>query len=337
MPLALSALRQYQWGLEGDSTPGTAVAATSKIAVEGITFTPTDFFVRPRIAKGLITRYPGDETVIGRGTTFSVPESPFVYDQGHHWCALAVEGDVTADGVDPYTWTYTRDITADPDVNTRTLEQRISDGTNHIDYEYAYALLSQLRWIYTLDQPLRFSAEGFARRVQSSTFTASQALPTILIPPAPLAKIWIDSAWASLGTTQVTAQVLSADVAFMTGYLPKMTLDGRSDLDFTTHVLNAENVGLDVTIRMLIKADSGQFAAEKTAAEAGTLRAVRLKVDSGSGNTLSLDMLLKHEAASIQTIGSEDGQDIVELKLVDATDGANLFEVIVGNQVNTTA
>lgn len=335
MPLALTALRQYQWGLE--STSGTAVPATAKVAVEGLTFTPTDFFVRPRLAKGLITRNPGNETVIGRGTTWSVPETPFVYDQGQQWLAMAVEGGQAAVGAStPYTWTFTRDITADPAVNTRTLEQRISDGTNHIDYEYAYACLSQLRFIYATDQPLRLSAEGFARRVQGSTLTSSMALPAIEIPPAPLAVVSIDSTWANLGTTPITGQVLSADVTFMTGYGPKMTLDGRTDLDFTTNILNSENVGLDVTIRMLVKANSGQFATEKTAAEAGTLRAVRLTIAGTASRALTLNMLLKHDAASIQTIGSEDGQDIVEMKLVDATDATNLFEVVLVNTLNTT-
>ncbi len=335
MGKAVTGMRLFQWGMEADATPGTAVPATSKLAVEDIEFTPLDALYRPKLAKGLITRHPGNETVIMRGTKFKVAESPVSYDQIHNWIAMAVKGDVAATGADPYTWTIVRDILADPDINTRTLERRLTDGTNHIDNEWAYAFLSVLRFVYKDNQPLKFSAEGFARRIQASTLTAAQAFPTIEIPPAALAKVWIDSTWAALGTTQVVGQVLGAEVAFRTGYKPKMTLDGRTDLDFTTNVLDASEVGLDVTLRLLIEASTGQFATEKTAAEAGTLRAVRFKVDGTQSRSLQLDMLLKHEPASLQTIGTEDGQDIVEMKLVDATDGTNLFQTVTVNKVGT--
>ena len=338
MPIANTALRLFQSGLEVDATPGTAVPATSKMAVTDIVFTPTDVFHRPKLAKGLITRNPGNETVIARGTAFSIPETPVVYDQMHHYLAMAVKGDVAAAGAPSvYTWTFPRDILADPDINTRTLERRLSDGTNFIDNEWAYAFLSLLRFIYEADQPLRFSAEGFARRMQSSTLTAGQVFPTIEIPPTALAKVWIDSTWATLGTTLIEAQVLRAELAFMTGYAPKMSLDGRTDLDFTTILLNAANVGMDLKLRLLIKADSGQFATEKAAAVAGTLRAIRIKVTGTASRALTLDGLYKYNVPEIGTIGSEDGQDIAELDLVDATDATNLFSAEVVNATNAVA
>jgi len=336
MPPAITALQTLQWGKE--TTRGTAVAATSKIAVEGIQFAADDEMARPRLAKGLLTSVPGDETVTRRGTTFSIPETPLVYDQHQHFLLGCVKGGVTSSpgtGA-PETWTFLRSLTADPAPEARTLERRLSDGTNFIDNEWSYALFSQLRWIYAIDQPLRFAAEGFARRIQSSTLTAGQAMPTIAIPASPLAKIWIDATWAALGTTQITAQVLSADITFRSGLMPKWTLDGRTDLDWTTHILNPEAIGIDATIRMLIKADSGQFATEKTAAAAGTLRAVRLEILGASSNEFELDMLLKHQVPEIQTIGSEDGQDIVEMKLVNSTDGTEMFSAKLVNQVSTT-
>ena len=47
-------------------------------------------------------------------------------------------------------------------------------------------------------------------------------------------------------------------------------------------------------------------------------------------------MLLKHEKGSLQKVGEEDGQDIVEVKLVDSDDGTNLLQVVVVNATNTT-
>lgn len=335
MPKANAGLRLFQWGLEGDATPGTAVAATSKMAVSDILFTPIDAYFRPQLAKGLMLANPGDETVIVRGTQFAIPETPVIYDEFHKILAMSVVGDVAATGADPYLWTFTRNPLADPDVNTRTLERRLTDGTNHIDNEWAYAFLSEFTLNYRADQPLMYSCEGFARRIQGSTLTAAQAFPTIEIPAAALAKVWIDATWANLGTTLISAQVLSAQLRFASGYRPKMSLDGRTDLDFTMNILNAREVKVELTIRLLIEASAGQYATEKTAAEAGTLRAVRIKIEGTQSRYLQADMLLKHDAASLGPIGEEDGQDIVEMKLVGSTDATNFFSAIVQNKVGT--
>ncbi len=327
-------LRSFQWGKE--ATRGTAVAATSKIAVLGIDFDGEDKLARPRLAKGLLHRYPGSETFVMRGSRFSIPASPVVYDQQHHWCSASVKGGVAAVGVGPYTYTFARSLTADPAPDAWTLERRLTDGATPIDNEWSYALLSEIAWHYKAGEELTFSAEGFARRIQGSVHTAALALPTIEIPAAALAQVWIDSSWATLGTTLVSAQVLSADVVFKTGLKPKLALDGRTDLDFSTYIFDPSECGVDVSMRILVQS-AGQYATEKTAAEAGTLRAVRVKVLGTASRELTIDALLKHELGTVVKVGSEDGQDVVDLKLVDSDDGANLFSVKVVNAAATFA
>lgn len=327
---SIEGLRLFQWGKE--TTRGTAVAATSKIAVEGIEFEPVDEVSRPKLAKGLLHRNPGSETIIRRGTTSRIPETPVVYDQLQHLLSMSVKGGVVATGLDPFTWTFARSLTADPAPDAWTIERRLSDGTTNKDNEWAYALLSTLRFLYVRDQPLRFSAEGFARRVQASTLTAALAMPVIEIPPSPLAKVWIDSTWAAIGTTQVSAQVLRADITFHTGLKPLWSLDGRADLDFTTHLLDPSEVGLDAELVLLV---AGQYDTEKTAAEAQTLRGVRLQVLGTQTRELTLDMLLKHERGSVFAVGSEDGQDIVTMRLTDSDDGTNIFQAKAVNKIGT--
>ena len=335
MGVANSGLRLFQWGIEVASTHGTAVPATSKMAVTDIEFEETGLLYRPKLAKGLITRNPGNETVISHGTKFTIPPTPVIYDQHHNFCAMGVVGAIAASGAPSvYTWTYTRNILADPAIDSRTIERRLSDGTNFLDTEWAYAFLSEMVWEYEPDSPIMFSAEGFARAIGASTLTAGQAFPTIEIPSAALATLAIDTAWGGLGGTPIVAQILGARLAFHTGYKPKMSLDGRAGLDFTTHLLDAADVGVDLTVRMLIEADSGQYATERTAAAAGTIRAVRLNVTGTGSRSLKLDALVKHELPQIQKIGSEDEQDIVELHFVDATDATNLFAVTVINATN---
>lgn len=324
-------LRLYQWGPE--TIRGTAVPATSKIATDDLDLQPTDNFDRPKLAKGLLHRNPGSETVVGRGTTWKTAESILVPSQQQHFCSMGIAGAITATGVGPFVWTFPRTLTADPAPKTFTFERRLSDGVSPIDNEWAYAFASMLKWSYQIDRPILFSAEGFARRVQASALTAALAMPAINPPPAPLTQVWIDSTWAALGTTLVTAQVLKADVTYRTGLKPKPTLDGRTDLDFTTHIFDAAECGLDVDLVIMAGA---QYAIEKTASEAGTLRALRLRTTVGA-DIVQLDCLLKHEPASTFGVGNEDGQDTSAFKLVDSDDGTNMFQAVITNAIGTYA
>jgi hypothetical protein len=328
--IAVEDLRLHQWGKE--AARGTLVAATSKIAIEGMDFEPLDSVDRPDLAKGLAIRTPGNETVITRGTRISVPETDLIYDQIHNFLS-SLKGGVTPTGANPYTWTFAPSLTADPAPDSWTLERRLSDGTNNVDNRWGYCLFSELKFSYQLDRPLRFSAQGFARRVQPGPITAALALPTIEIPPSPLAQAWIDSTWAALGTTLVSTQILKADVTIHTGLMPKLALDGRADLDFSTYIFNGKERGIDVEMTAMVQAAGGQYATEKTAAEAQTLRAMRLKVLGTSSREMTFDMLLKHVAGSVFKVDEEDGQDIVQFKLQESNDATNWLSAKVVNAV----
>jgi hypothetical protein len=330
MGKSIYGLRTYQWGKE--SARGTLVAATSKIAVEDLEFDPQDKLDRPKIAKGLLHRNPGSETVITRGTLFRIKETPVIYDQIQNLFSMSCKGAVTPTGAGPYVWLYPVSLTADPSPDTWTLERRLSDGSVNVDNRWAYAFLTQIRFVYQIDQPLKFSAEGIARRVQTNAITAALALPTIEIPPVPLVQCWIDSTWANLGVTQVVAQVLRASLTFHTGLKPKLTFDGRPDLDFTTYIFDASVRGFDLELDMFV---DSQYATEKTAAEAATARAIRLKVLGTGSRELTFDMLAKHDPASQFNVTQTDGQDQITYKLQDSDDGANFFAPKVVNAVAT--
>lgn len=333
MPPLVRPLTLFQWGKE--VTRGTAVAATSKIAVEGIDFAPTDELYRPNLAKGLLLPHSGDEVPVMRGTTWSLKDTPVVYSQQQNWLAMAVKGGVAAVGAaDPYTWTYTRSLTADPAPTTYTLERRLTDGTNNQDNEWAYCFLTQIGWTIEQGQPLKFSAEGVARHIQASTLTPAMAMPTIEIPVAALSQMWIDATWANLGTTLVSGELQKAEIQFKTGLKPAVLVDGRTDLDFSTYIIDGDAVGLDVTIDVLLSAS--RAASALAAAEAGTIRAVRLKAtNAGTGHSMQFDMLLKFDAASFFEVGDKDGQVVGQFKLRETTDGTNLFQVVLLNAINT--
>lgn len=336
MGKAITGLKLFQWGQEADATPGTAVAATSKIGLLDLEFEDDDEVDRPQLAKGLVTSNPGSELVVSRGMHFTIPDSPVVFDQIHNMLGMAIIETPAATGADPYTWIHTRNIAADTDPNTRTLERRVTDGTNSVDHEWAYCLLTEIGFKFKAGEALKFHAKGFGRRRQASVLTPALAFPTIEHPAAALGQVWIDAAWANLGTTLIAAQVLEGSCTFKTGFGPKLAIDGRSDLDMSTHLLNAKDVGMELTMKLLIEANAGQYATELTAAEALTLRAIRAKFTGTQTRSLQLDGLYKHKKGSLQKIGEEDGADIVEMSLVNATDGTNLFSTTTVNKINTT-
>ena len=325
-------LRKYQWGVE--ATKGTAVPATSGILAEAIDFDDDDEIERPDLATGIGYEVKGSEFAIRRGTKFTVPDFPISFEQLPHWLRMAVKGAVTPTGVGPYIWTFTPALGADPDLDARTLERRITDGANNLDDEWAYAMLSRftLKWEAGMSS-MKASAEGFARRRQNSTFTAAQTYPTPEHIPGALMTVFIDSTFAGLGGTQVTGQVLSGELEINTGYKPYWASDGRTDLDHSSHEWDARARTYSLKMRIVAR-NSGQLAAERTAAEALTLRAVRLRATGTSSRILTLDGLYKHEkGTSLVKVGEVDGQEVVDVTLRQSTDGTNAQSIVCQNNL----
>jgi hypothetical protein len=322
----------FQWGKE--TVHGTLVAATSKIAVDipnGLTIEPIDTMFRPRLAKGLLIDNPGNEAASVRGVNFGL-NGYLNYEQFQHILSQSVKGSVTATGGPTFVWTFARSLTANPNLDSWTYERRITDGSSPKDEEFGYALLRQWTVGGVLGELCRMTAEGFARRRQASTHTPALTMPAVEIPANSGAKIYIDSTWANLGVTQITGQLLDWSITFKSGVKPISTADGRADLDFGNHHYDSEETGLEVEIGLLVE---GQYDTEKTAAEAGTLRAVRIQLDGTSPRQIQFDMLLKHELATIPDVEVRDGYHAVRMRLITATDGTNFFQCKVTNLVGT--
>lgn len=331
MPSFSQGLTIFQSGRE--STKGTAVAATSKFAVEGMVIRPIDELVRPKIIKGVMLANPGNELAVHRGMEWEFSNTPLIYNQLQAFLAMTYKGGVSPTGSDPYTWTYTRNPLADPALDSRTFEMRQTDGTTPNDIEFAYGMCQSLEVSGAENEPLRMAARGFGRRIQSSTLTAAQALPTVVIPPMALSSVYIDSTWAGLGGTLVAGQVLGWKYRIESGVVPLMTADARSDLDFTLDVIDWNNVKLSLEIVMLATA-SGQWATEKTAAEALTLRAVEVRAVVSASATLKLQGLFKHTMGSVFPADLQDGQRVCTLALEGSTDDTNFAQAIL---INTAA
>ena len=323
-----------QWALE--STKGTDLPATSKVLLEEFDAEPEDELYRPRVLNGVLLQNPGNEFPITRGSRFRV-SGPASYEQMQHWFEMCIQGAVTPTGGPTYVWTHTRNATAIPVIDSATFERRISDTSNNIDNAWHYCMPRSFTLRGAPRGVVMFEAEMFGRRIQSEALTAALSLPTTELISHGTSALYIDGTWANRGTTLISSQLLDWSATIRPGFMPMYTADGRSDLDYPTHILNSDEVGIEVTAKLLIPGTSSQYATEKTAAEAATLRAVELRMTGTSPRQVKLQFLAKHEKASLFQIGTQDGQNVVELKLVGATDATNFMAGIVTNLVATDA
>lgn len=322
-------LTKIQWSREGSA--GVDAAATSAVLVTAFNATPQDEYYRPGVLRGLMQRNRGMETPIKRWTQWSA-EGPISFEQLQNWFSGCIANVASPTGTDPYVWTHTRNPAAAPSLATFTFERRVTDGSSPIQQAWHYAVVTKFTINFADGEPMTFQAEGFARRVQTETLTAAQTLPTPEFAPLGIGKLWIDDDWASLGTTPVALQIVSGSIEINTGAVPNWTLDQRSDLDFSLIHYNADEISINVQLTAKVGA---QYAIEKAAAEAGTLRAVRLELTGSGDNELLLDFLAKHEMASIFEFGEQDGVHTVEYNLQESTDGTNLLVAALTNGVAT--
>lgn len=325
------ALDTIQWARE--SSFGTDLASTSKVLVETLNFTPQSEFARPSVMRGLLQRNRGYETPVKRWSNWSA-EGPVSYEQLQNWLCM-IQNVATPTGSGPYVWTHTMNPAAVPSPKSFTFERQVTDGSTPIVHAWHAAMMQSLELSGADGELLRFKADGFARRIQTGeSLTASLSLPTPELPPTPLMTLFIDDTWAGIGGTQVTSQVLGFTVTVNTGYKPIWTLDGRTDLDYTTYVVDAGERSIEATITCLLGA---QYATERAAAEAGTLRTIRLAVAGTSSRALNIDFLAKYERPEIFELGEQDGQHIVTLTLQESTDGTNLASFGLTNNVSAFA
>ena len=209
-----SGLEVVQWARE--ATPGTDLATTSKILCSSFNAVPMDEVHRPAILRGVMQRNRGFEQVIKRWSEITI-EGPLSFEQAQNLMAAAYGNDAAPTGLNPYTWNLTRDPTGVPSLAHFTIERRITDGSTPIQQAWHYCTLRSLTINFADGEPVTYSATFFGRRIQTETLTAAQAFPTPEWMPIGFGKLWIDTAWASLGTTVVATQVLSGSVTFNTG------------------------------------------------------------------------------------------------------------------------
>lgn len=325
-----SDLENVQWAREG--TPGSDTPATSRWIVERFNPTPsTPDAYRPSLARGLLLANRGGEGVIQRGTKWTA-EGPLTFEQAQHLFGGVIENVAAPTGGPTYVWDHIRNPAAFPSLAHYTFERRETDGTTPVDHAWHYGTFESVELTFAANEVWKYKADGFARRVKDEAMTASLTLPTHEVCLTPGTKVYINDTWATIGNTQVQGQLLRGSVKIGSGAGPLWTADGRTDLDWSVIAFASSRVTFEASLTMLLGA---QYATEKAAAEALTLRGLRLQIDGTSPRQIQIDALVKYRVPELFAFEYDDEQVIVTLDLVGSTDGTNAHKAKVTNLVAT--
>lgn len=270
------AFSKIQWGKE--TTSGTAVAADTMILGAEIQpinpdrvpiFPEDNMGVRARSSRALIYQYLAQNTI-------RIPHGYFQALPMILSCGL--KGGVTPSeqtaSQNDMLWTHNPSLTATNSLNSITLEA----GDDTQAYEIEYVQFERIRLSGVVAQgaeasPVEIEADYYGRQVSPVSFS-SCSVPAVTPINAKLSQMWIDSAFASAGTTPVTNIIRSWELELLTGAHPKFF--GSGNKYFDTH----DQGDIEAMLTMILEGGSSADA-EFDKFQIGTEQVIRIKIDSG--------------------------------------------------------
>ena len=253
MATAIRSLNKCQVGIE--TTKGTLVPATRLLSGDfAAGWGEEQDFYRPNYPAGYLANVGGVGVITRKGVVLNGAMD--LSAEQVLWPLLTgIKGGVTGvmEDTSAYRWTFTPELTTGiRTLNALTAEMVMADGsTNHVAREAGYGICRSFKFDWPMNQAAKLSAQWFLRASQASTPTGSLVVYSSLEPlVSPLLKVYLDTTWAGLGGTQLTAIVRAASVDVVTGNEPDYTLDGRSDLDFVQAKVGPVTANLSLTLEL---------------------------------------------------------------------------------------
>lgn len=219
-------------------------------------------------------------------------------------------------------WTYTPNLTS---VNVQD-SYSIEWGDDDQAWQSLFCLMESLELGWGLNAPVTMRSSLFSRFPTKVTFTSGLSNPQSLTGIASNdAKVFIDGAYADLGTTQKATLVVGGVIRLpATGVTPIKTADGTQE--FST-IIEARR-HLEIELELLLGTDA---ITEYDAFVAETLRAIRIEftgpsIVSGTTHKLTIDAIGKY-TSSPELFGERDGANIFRLTF-------SSFEDTLGNEMS---
>jgi hypothetical protein len=333
--VALTALRQVQWGRE--STRGTAQTTAGnlkKLLVEEFTWDPDKQLYRPEIQRASLSRN-FRTSVVGQEAALSA-RGALNYQDAAKWLSLAVKGGITPVDPDPTstarTWTFDRGLAASNAPESFTFE----GADDSQAYRFTHAMVSQLELTYAIGEPVMLSATLFSRYPSKETLVGSVDTPTVVDVITQQTKIYVNNSWATLGDTEKSSLLTAATIRLPTGIVPQRYADGS--LDFST--FTEQRTAMECEFDFIHNAD-GIALYDDYAAQ--TLKFIRLEtigevIEAALTYTFRLDMAIKFTEPP-RFFRDFNGQTVVQMRgetFEDPTNGTD-FEAFVQNNLTSIA
>ena len=300
--------RKIQFGKE--TTRGTAVAATRMFpgavtvpADRKPTFPVDTIGSRVGVVRSVVNQ------ILADGIGLSMEHS--VFQMLPMLFSIGLKGNITASEVTPgqadYLWDFTPSLVASNAPDAVTLE--FGNDTQAYEIEYVMAKRYRISGAAGEDAPVKIDADLFGKQITGTTFT-SLTPGTVEPIIANKTKMYLDSTWATLGTTVKAGLLRNWEIEILTGVHPVFDADGT--LTMSTH---GEGV-LDAILTMTVE-NNALGDALWDDFRAGTARAIRIitegsQIGSGSNYSLTFDIYGKFEEA-VPMGADADGNDLTTL------------------------
>jgi hypothetical protein len=282
-------LSKVQMGFE--STPGTPVAATWiwRGVAGHIDSQPVIREVMEQV--GLIGGT--DRTVLTANlAVLELPETDATYEQLPVLFASGFGGAKTGvadgSGSSGYKYLTTFPTTAGPTMTGKFLTVETGDDVQAEELEYGHVVSINLKG--TGGDVVLVTATLHGRKGTETTFTGALSLSTVEEIVFGKGRLYLDAIGGTIGTTQVSEQLLAFDITFNATWEKKYTFDGSLDWTFPHYVTH------EITGSLTFEHDSTDIVgtvSEKTNWKNQTARLMRLQIlgaalaTAGSGTSFS--------------------------------------------------
>ena len=236
------------------------------------------------------------------------------------------------------TWTFPI-VTSDAKVSTDLMTYSFKFGDNAEVEQAHFGFIPEFGMSGTAGEAVNVSATFQTRAVS----TDSAGFETVSIPAVEemlfsKGKLYLDAYDGTIGSTQVSNTLLSADLKVTTGWMGVYAADGRVDFGFLKQT--QPEVVLEVTFE-----HNDTAMAEKTYWRAGTTRLLQLLIEGTAltdavGGTYAVKAFVVNLAGKWEKFSSldeQDGNDIVTgtFRARYNSDSGRFAQFIVANETET--
>lgn len=302
----IKALRKIQLGRE--TTAGTAVPCSTIWRGMGmlddqreVVFVDEDVGYIGGVDRTYIPKLAGAISLESMPATFE--QLPHIFEAG----IKAVGSGVVDTGGSGYVYTYPLPTTSKNSIKTYTIE----GGDDQEVEEMEYAFVQSFTLQGAAGEALTIQADWAGRQVATSAFTSTATLPDVEEILVSKAKLYVDNASGTIGSTQLSNTFLAMNLSVNTGWKPVFTGDGQ--LYFAFAKVTDPEITLDITFE-----HDGSATAEKANWRSETARLIRILIEGSTlttagtftYKTLIVDLAGKWE--NFDPITDQDGNDIVK-------------------------